>query len=270
MKKFFCILIATLFISFVVSPGIDMVKANDAIDSNLKLDGFELIFEGKDHTIFQLTNDDGEIYEYVEKVVNKQGLDIIEQEVYKIDKTNKEKLLIETNKIEVRDESDGIVIKDLNDEHTEEIKIFNDGTTSVVEVDDSPQIGTLAVKKQTASGGSYIADIRWIEYSDKSATAINGKKYKYTKTNVWQYRDFRAAASSIKTSEVAFATAGISTVVDAVVAHWRKGNMISWELIKKVGKALGKGTLGVGTIASIAAYINTCKNAVTAFNKIPK
>lgn len=270
MKKLFCILTATLFISLVVSPGFDMVKASEKIVPNLEFDGFKLILEDKEQTIFQLTDDNGRTYEYVEKVIKEQGLEIIKQEVYEIDEKTKERLLIETNEIEVRDESDGIVIKNISDEHPEEFKIFNDGTTSVGEVEDIPQIGTLTVKKQTASGGSYVADLRWIEYSDKSATAIRGgKKYKYTKTTVWQYRDFKAAASSIRTSEKAFATAGLSTVVDAVVAHWKKGNMISWELIKKVAKALGKGSIGAGTIATIISYINTCNKAVSAYNKIP-
>lgn len=264
MKKISFILVFTLIVSFIVSPGFYLVKASGNIEGMEKI---KLILDSDEKTVFQVTESDGKTYEYVEELIKEDGFEKIIQKKFLMDE-NENKRLVDSTNIKVEEFDSGLIIENLDDIKYEKIVIYNNGSTNVIE-QDSNTMSTMALKKETGSGGSHIAALRWIEYNDGSATAIDGTKYKYTKKTQWQYRDFRSAANSVVTAEKAILTGGLSAVVDAVWAAVKKGELLSWKLIKKIFGALGKAIPGVGTIITVYTYVDTCKTASDLFKKIP-
>ncbi|WP_339258336.1 hypothetical protein [Lysinibacillus sp. FSL K6-3209] len=170
-----------------------------------------------------------------------------------------------------------IMIKELTNPNSVEVKInknnpqYNtNGTFQQQSYNDiNPKLKTWTASKG-ASGGSYIAAIRWEESpNNNNAYAIFGTMSKTTTKQQWQYRDFKAAANNIVDQERGLLLGGLGGVATAVWDAVKGGNLLSWELIKKVFIKLGKGIPVFGTILLIFTYVNLCLSAKGKYHAIP-
>lgn len=250
MKNFITFLIVVLAFS-TVAPSISFANGIDSNELSLNVSnqletGLNVILDTDELAIFQLTESDGNTYEYVEKVtVLENNTELLTQEKYLVS-SDMSKKLIDTKEV-IIDEILESIHSELNSIRIEE-----------------------RASSSSASGGSYIADVRWKEYSNGYAHAIaGGNKVKYVKKTQWQYRDFKAAANELKGMERALLSGGVLGVTDALVAAFRKGEMLSWTLVKKVINQVGKGIPIVGTAYSVYQYGQKYFEAQDLYKKIP-
>ncbi|MFJ7666368.1 hypothetical protein ACIQXI_04630 [Lysinibacillus sp. NPDC097195] len=278
MKKFICCLAMILAFSTVASPTLLTIASYEeniqlASDSN----SFTLLYDNGDNSAFQLKDETGNIFEYVEDVITKpDGTEEITQRIFKISPNDDNKHLIEEKVISILETAEEIVIKELTDPNSEAVKLnkkdpqYNlNATFQQQSYFKRPSFKTYAAAKG-ATGGSYIAAIRWEESpNNNNAYAIFGTMSKTTTKQQWQYRDFKAAANNIVAQEKVIITGGLIGVTSAVWNAVKGGNLLSWELIKKIFTKLGKSVPVVGTILNVFTYINLCLNAKEKYQAIP-
>lgn len=277
MKKFICCLAVILAFSTIASPTLLTVASYEknvqlASDSN----SFTLLYDNGNNSAFQLKDETGNIFEYVEDAISKpDGTDEITQKIFKIFPNN-EKELIDEKVISIMETEEEIVIKEMTDPYSAEVKINKKNPQYNMNATFQQQSYFTDTNKRTfaatrgASGGSYIAAIRWEESSNNNkAYAIFGTMSKTTTKQQWQYRDFKAAANNIVTQEITIASAGLIGVATAVWDAVKGGNILSWELIEKIFTKLGKNTPVIGTILNIFTYVSLCINAKEKYQAIP-
>ncbi|TKI68530.1 hypothetical protein FC756_10285 [Lysinibacillus mangiferihumi] len=278
MKKFICCLVVILVFSTVASPTLLTIAS---YENNLTLaseyNSFTLLYDNGNHSAFQLKDEAGNIFEYVEDVISKpDGTDEITQKIFNISPNN-EKELIDEKVIRIMETTEEIMIKELTNPNSVEVKINKNnpqyntkGTFQQQSYNNiNPKLKTLTASKG-ASGGSYIAAIRWEESpNNNNAYAIFGTMSKTTTKQQWQYRDFKAAANNIVDQERGLLLGGLGGVATAVWDAVKGGNLLSWELIKKIFIKLGKGIPVVGTILLIFTYVNLCLSAKAKYHAIP-
>ena len=280
MKKIICGAAIVFAFSTVASPTLLTLahyENNIELSSEFNLGkNFKLLYDKENKSAYQITDEIGNTYEYVEEVISKpDGTDEITQKKFMVLAGNQKELLDE-KVISIMETATDIIIKELSNAYSTDVVINKTDTQinfeSTLEHQYSninPELNTLAASEPT-SGGSYIAAIRWEESkNNNTAYAIFGTKSKTTTKQQWQYRDFKAAANSIVTEEKSIATAGLGGVVDAVWAAVKGGDLLSWELIKKVFGKLGKAVPAVGTIITVYTYINLCLDAKEKYDAIP-
>lgn len=276
MKKFICGVVAVFAFSTVASPTL-LTLAN--YESNLELtsnslgEKFNLLYDDENKSVYQIKDETGNIFEYVEEVIGKSdGTEEITQQKFIVLADNQKELLDE-KVISIGETATEIIIEELSDPNSTDVVInkaeqFNvESTLEHQSLNFIPEINSRAVP---TSGGSYIADIRW-EESTKSnkATAIFGTKYKNTTKQQWQYRDFKAAANNVVAEEKSIATLGLIGVVDAVWVAVKGGDLLSWTLIKKIFGKLGKAVPVFGTLYTVYNYVSLCSDAKGKYNAIP-
>ncbi|WP_342558546.1 hypothetical protein [Metasolibacillus sp. FSL K6-0083] len=250
MKKIIYLLVIVFTFS-IITPSITFAKNNNLGGDN----NFEIIYDSENLVIYQIIEADGNVYEYVESVtILNNGDEMLYQEKYLIT-IKEEKQLLEINKWNITK-----FLKNVSANMSQNLidqKIL----------DEQPEHSIFSNSK---SGGSYIADVRWIEYSSGTAYAIaGGTKSKSTTTTTWQYRDFKSAANAIVSAEKDIVSLGMIGLVDAVIAAVKGGELLSWTLIKKVAGQLGKAVPIAGTIATIYNYVSLYNKAQDAYNNIP-
>jgi len=280
MKKIICGAAIVFAFSTVASPTLLTLadyENNIELSSEFNLGkNFKLLYDKENKSAYQITDEIGNTYEYVEEVISKpDGTDEITQKKFMVLAGNQKELLDE-KVISIMETATDIIIKELSNAYSTDVVINKTDTQinfeSTLEHQYSnvnPELNTLAASEPT-SGGSYIAAIRWEESkNNNTAYAIFGTKSKTTTKQQWQYRDFKAAANSIVKEEISIATAGLGGVVDAVWAAVKGGDLLSWELIKKVFGKLGKAVPAVGTIITVYTYISLCLDAKEKYEAIP-
>lgn len=268
MKKIICGATIVFAFSTVASPTLLTLahyENNIELSSEFNLGkNFKLLYDKENKSAYQITDEIGNTYEYVEEVISKpDGTDEITQKKFMVLAGNQKELLDE-KVISIMETATDIIIKELSNAYSTDVVINKTDTQinfeSTLEHQYSninPELNTLAASEPT-SGGSYIAAIRWEESkNNNTAYAIFGTKSKTTTKQQWQYRDFKAAANSIVTEEKSIATAGLG------------GDLLSWELIKKVFGKLGKAVPAVGTIITVYTYISLCLDAKEKYDAIP-
>ncbi|MFY0521601.1 hypothetical protein [Lysinibacillus sp. UGB7] len=277
MKKIICGVAAVFAFSTVGSPTL-LTLAN--YESNIQLtsevnlgDNFKLLYDDENKSAYQIVDETGNIYEYEEEVISQlDGTDEITRKKFLV-LSNKQKELVDEKVISIGDTATDIIIKDLSNPYSTEIKIdksdlqFNT-EQSLNEQSSYPVITNFASASVT-SGGSYLADIRYTESkNNNNATAIFGTSSKNTTQTNWKFRDFKAAADNIVTEEKSLVTLGVAGVADAVWAAVKAGDLLSWEVIKKVFGKLGKAVPAIGTLVTIYTYVNLCLTAKEKYNAI--
>lgn len=280
MKKIICGAAIVFAFSTVASPTLLTLadyENNIELSSEFNLGkNFKLLYDKENKSAYQITDEIGNTYEYVEEVISKpDGTDEITQKKFMV-LAGDQKELLDEKVISIMETATDIIIKELSNAYSTDVVINKTDTQinfeSTLEHQYSninPELNTLAASEPT-SGGSYIAAIRWEESkNNNTAYAIFGTKSKTTTKQQWQYRDFKAAANSIVTEEKSIATAGLGGVVDAVWAAVKGGDLLSWELIKKVFGKLGKAVPAVGTIITVYTYISLCLDAKEKYDAIP-
>ncbi|MFK9093188.1 hypothetical protein [Bacillus salipaludis] len=120
---------------------------------------------------------------------------------------------------------------------------------------------------ETKNGGSLIASLYYYEYSDGSATAVNGLNYKDTRNTWYKYKDYRSAADDIADTELDIISGGLFGVADALWAAHRGGQLITFTLIKKIFKELWGAIPAIGTIYTVWDYIDKCIVASDLYKK---
>lgn len=276
MKKFICCLAVILAFSTIASPTLLTVASYEknvqlASDSN----SFTLLYDNGNNSAFQLKDETGNIFEYVEDSITKtDGTEEITQRIFGISDDNKQ--LIEEKVISILETAEEIVIKEITDPNSEAVKLnkkdpqYNSNATFQQQSYFKGQSFKTYAAAKGASGGSYIAAIRWEESpNNNNAYAIFGTMSKTTTKQQWQYRDFKAAANNIVAQEKLIITGGLIGVTSAVWDAVKGGNLLSWELIKKIFNKLGKSVPVVGTILNVFTYINLCLNAKEKYQAIP-
>lgn len=278
MKKFICCLAVILAFSTIASPTMLTIASYEknvqlASDSN----SFTLLYDNGNNSAFQLKDETGNIFEYVEDVITKpDGTEEITQRIFKISPNDDNKQLIEEKVICILETAEEIVIKELTDPHSEAVKLnkkdpqYNTNATFQQQSYFKGQSFKTYAAAKGASGGSYIAAIRWEESpNNNNAYAIFGTMSKTTTKQQWQYRDFKAAANNIVDQERNLLLGGLGGVATAVWDAVKGGNLLSWELIKKIFTKLGKSIPVFGTILLVFTYVNLCLKAKEKYNAIP-
>ncbi|SIS39544.1 hypothetical protein [Salimicrobium flavidum] len=217
----------------------------------------KLIKETEDTVVYQLVID-GKTYEFHESVK----------------RLNEKKEKVKIKKYEVLDNKKKLVDTKVQfiEEQGEDLKITDGNETEIIQTAPSTKNAenqmVRAASYVTSSGGSYIADVRWKQYSDGDAVAIIPTDSKFTRTKNYQYRDFKAAANNVRSAEYDIATLGITGLLDAVVAAVRNGELISWTAAKRIAGKFAKAVPGVGTIWTIISYSQKVNAAHREFSHI--
>ncbi|MFB7641946.1 hypothetical protein [Peribacillus butanolivorans] len=279
--------IFTLFVAYVLSPIASVVNAK-AIENNNETEvnigdyldkDINIIKESENEIIYQI-EEDGQVYEYVEKSTNKDDKDVIVTTVYIIKNGEKEFYNEYETNLTYDENSEGLVtieqIDEQSPEDTESVtvnlndkKTEEDYYTEENYYKESPISPTIALGYLKSKGGSYVADMRYEIYSNGTAYAIGGgyKSKKTTSTN-WKFRDFKAASDNIRSIEKNLITGGWLGVADAIAAAARKGQLISITLVKKLIKKAGKSIPLLGTVWTLYDYGNAVHKAKKKYNAI--
>jgi hypothetical protein len=280
LKNIIWSIVLAIVVAFLVTPGTEKVKAEELSVLNTEI---SVLSDSDSKTIYKVTEDDGKTYQYIDMVTEIDSVtDKISTEKYLLNGDGT-KTFITNQVVSVEDTIEGMEIQDLLNLDREMVSIntikleetsgpIGDGLDPVnppILMKSSPQsYSTLA--NYNYSGGSYIASI-YYDYNTRYnyAHAVNGGKAKETKPTVWQFRDFIAAADNIKKEERDIATFGLIGVADAVWAAVKKGDLLSYTLIKKVFSRMAKAVPVIGTIMTIYSYISTCRTASKKWDLIP-
>jgi hypothetical protein len=272
------------------SPGLQLVKAEETLPTPTEEQPTTMLFESEGLAIYQKLEADGFTYEYHEKIVTDGDIQDVEITKYRLIGED-QKVLVDESEQTIETTEEGILLT--TDQTEEPILIEIPEEEVIVEPDpDNPESGSVvepappistssiktskyaasAVKSQTGSGGSYVADTRWITYSDGSATAImNGQNpyYKYTRTSNANFAVFKVMASDLRKKEYELtAIGGAITIADSLIDAIKSGKILSWTLLKTVSKKVLKSIPAIGTLYAIYDYATTYLDARTYYRRI--
>lgn len=272
------------------SPGLQLVKAEETLPTPTEEQPTTMLFESEGLAIYQKLEADGFTYEYHEKIVTDGDIQDVEITKYRLIGED-QKVLVDESEQTIETTEEGILLT--TDQTEEPILIEIPEEEVIVDPDpDNPESGSVvepsppistssiksgkyaasAVKSQTGSGGSYVADTRWITYSDGSATAImNGQNpyYKYTRTNNANFAVFKVMASDLRKKEYELTIiGGAISVADSLIDALKSGKILSWTLLKTVSKKALKTIPAIGTLYLIYDYATTYLDARTYYRRI--
>ncbi|WP_431803402.1 hypothetical protein [Halobacillus andaensis] len=251
LKKSLFVLLAMILIFSTVSPYTALAQKGGTSQPTQKL-----IKEADDEVIYQLAIDE-KTYEFHERV-KEVGNNKEKVKIKKYELVGDKKKLVDTEVQFIEDDG-------------EDIKVTDDSKKEITSVPSNPEENSglvSAASYVTSSGGSYVADIRWKQYSDGDAVAIIPTDHKFTRTTNYKYRDFRAAANNVRSAEYDIISLGITGLLDAVVAAVRGGDLLSWTVAKRIAGKFAKAIPGVGTIWTIITYSQKVNAAHREFNQI--
>ncbi|MEK3992677.1 hypothetical protein [Robertmurraya sp. FSL R5-0851] len=282
-KKLIPITLSCSLALALFSPGLNLVKAEEITPVLTEEQPTQLLVESENLVIYQVLEADGFTYEYHEEIITDGEIQDVVITKYKV--IDGEKVLVEESEqtIETTENGDILVTSDQTEEpvliEITDIQETPEVPTGTVDVLPPPTTVTKSginyassLRYQTGSGGSYIADTRWITYSDGSATAImNGQSpyYKYTKTGNDNFKIFKIYANDLKKKELELTViGGALSVADALIDAIKSGKILSWTLLKTVSSKVLKSIPAVGTLYALWDYAGTYLDARTYYRRI--
>lgn len=280
MKKLLSVILAFSLSLAILPQGVNLVQAEETTPVLTEEKPTQLLFETDNLVIYQMLEADGYTYEYHEKIVTNGDNQNVEITKYKL--VDDEKVLVDENEqtIETTENedlliSDGQTIEpvliEITDPNQDPVVPTIDVTKLPISIPES-DISMRVLRYQTGSGGSYIADTRWITYSDGSATAImngNSPYYKYTTTGNSNFKIFKIYASDLRKKEWELTALGSAlSVADDLIAAIRSGQVLTWTLLKTVTTRVFKTLPVLGTLYALWDYANTYLDARTYYRRI--
>ncbi|WLR44492.1 hypothetical protein LC087_19180 (plasmid) [Bacillus carboniphilus] len=261
MKKFISVLVLTMFVASVISPGVSFAQSNQSQEKVFEAEGFTLIKDTESEIIYQI-EEDGEIYEYVETVEINGNEEIVSVKKYLVNNDKKESL-VEENSSKIEQTGEKLTVTDLES-----------GESVTIDTSEKKLSTKGPQKGYTDKGGSYVADCRYTIWKDNVrhyGTAImNGGDSRYSKdtyrTNSHFIR-FQGHADNLRSKEKEIATLGFLTTVEDLAKALMSGKVLSWKLVKILLKGASKGS-PVGIAWNIYSYGKEWNSARYDFRKI--
>jgi len=265
MKKLITAALSSALAFSTVGPSIALATEEPVVVEHYEQDGVTVDFYSNGDSKYTVIGEDGNTYEYVEAVT----------EIGDVTQVNIEKYLINGDQRTLVQENDQTISVD---EAADTITVSTDGQPpQTIQVSDdvpSESDGATTFATITSKGGSYVSDTRWIQYSDGKVAAIQagGNPYvKYSKkgaSDYYSYLGFKGKADDLKKAELGLISAGIITVADEIINALRGGQVLSFNLIKKIFKALGKNVPVIGTLWGLWSYGDTWLDARSYHRKM--
>lgn len=279
MKRvMFSVLSATLAFSFC-APSVMNAKANpkSTVETNTAsvepYDGADIkIILNTDNLIIYQKEENGIQYEYHEKSVVLGKTTEVTISKYQIRKN--QKIKVDEIKQSIIEESEDTFTVSDNQSRKKVVININEESKTVKNNIVTNQTTNLVADSYSyaASGGSYIADVRYTTYSNGKATAIMAGQSPYSKnttTSNGNFKVFKVYADDLRKQELELTViGGAIAIADAVIDAVRSGKILSMTLIKTIAKKVGKSIPVIGTLYGIYNYVDTWIDARGAYRKI--
>ncbi|WP_246941848.1 hypothetical protein [Bacillus pinisoli] len=248
MKNGIALVLSLTMTLSLLAPGAYIAKAEEPTTTVTNpVTGEQMdVLVNTDNLVTYQQEEEGKLYEYQEKsIVNGETTEIT---ITKYLIENGTKTQVDQYTQTVVDNSDDTLVVTNEETGVETvIEIPQETTVEPEKMDDTipSQLPTMKNTQYTyssySSGGSYIAAVRYITYSDGDATAIYGSSYKYTRSTDGDFKVFKVYANDLRQKEAEMTyIGGAIAIADAVVEAVRGGQLLSFTLIKTVAKKLGK------------------------------
>jgi hypothetical protein len=226
--------------------------SSETVEEEISENQIKILVDQPELMIYQY-KEDGVIYENHENIKIEGNKETINVVVYKIENDNKNE--VENNTVIVTE-----IQEDLLEVEGE------DGEKTLIETKENKS----DMMTRAATGGSYIADVRYKTYSDGSAYAImNGESpyYKNTKKSNPNFIRFQGHANGLKSKEKDLVTFGIASLADDIIKAVKAGKVLSLSFVKKLVSGVVK-TGPIGAALTLYSYGNEWLGARADYRKI--